>query len=289
MQSYWFGEVDEDGCRPAHSELSALVARFDSLKVIPGHFVPFEWNAGGISGLPWTRSEYISRLRQLCFFLAEQEIARCYGARDAELLQMVRTLDELDEVANRLTGRAVEWHLLKNPGFSRKYMHLSRDKLLRIMKKDDGGAFQQIIGEIEHIAKARTDLMNEVSYRAEEVIPNCSALLGGIVAARLLSYAGGLSALARLPGSSIQVLGSRTALYSHIRGGTPPPKHGIIFQHKRVHNAPKETRGRAARVLAAKLAIAARIDYYRQKSDPGFIHRAQSAINNAGGFDDMDR
>ncbi len=157
------------------------------------------------------------------------------------------------------------------------------------MKKDEGKAFQQVISEIERISRTRVDLMNEVSCRAEEVIPNCSALLGGLVAARLVSHAGGLSALARLPGSSIQVLGSRTALYSHIRGGTPPPKHGIIFQHRRVHNALKETRGRVARVLAAKLAIAARIDYYRHTPDPGFIAQAQSAIDHAGGFHDMDR
>ncbi len=89
MQSYWFGDVDENGCIPAPAELSALVARFESLQVISGHFIPFEWNPEGICGLLWTRSEYISRLRQLCFFLAGQEIARHYGARDTELLQMI--------------------------------------------------------------------------------------------------------------------------------------------------------------------------------------------------------
>ena len=68
------------------------------------------------------------------------------------------------------------WHMIKNPGFSRKYTHLSRDKLLRIMKKDEGKAFQQVISEIERISRTRVDLMNEVSCRAEEVIPKRSAL-----------------------------------------------------------------------------------------------------------------
>jgi len=124
--------------------------------------------------------------------------------------------------------------------------------------------------------------MREVSARADEVLPNTSALIGGLVAARLLSRAGGLSALARMPGSAIQVLGSERALFSHLRGGTPPPKHGIIFQHRRVHNAPREVRGRVARVLAAKLAIAARLDYYRGEAVPEFIRDAQEKIDGAG-------
>jgi nucleolar protein 56 len=283
MQSYWFGDVDENGCRTAPPGLPSLVARLESLRKMQGRFVPFTWDPAGMCGPGWTRTEYIARLRQLCFFLAEREIARQYGARDAELLQMIRTLDEIDEVANILTERVVEWHRVKNPDFSRKYRRLSRNKLLQLMSKEQGMAFQQIIAEIGHISETREALMTEVAALAGEVMPNCSALVGALVASRLVSQAGGLCALARLPGSSIQVLGSHTALYSHIRGGTPPPKHGIIFQHRRVHNAPKATRGRVARVLAAKLAIAARIDCYRQEADMDFIREAQSAVDSAGG------
>jgi nucleolar protein 56 len=85
-----------------------------------------------------------------------------------------------------------------------------------------------------------------------------------------------------MPGSTIQVLGSERALFSHLRGGTPPPKHGIIFQHRRVHNAPREVRGRVARVLSAKIAIAARLDYFRGVLVPEFIDDAQRRIDEAG-------
>jgi len=282
MQSYWFGDVDENGCTPAPPEMSFLVARLESLRTVQERFIPFTWDPAGISGLCWTRAEYIARLRNLCFFLAELGIAQNYEARDAELLQMIRTLDELDDMVNNLTERTVEWYRVKNPDFSRKYLHLSRNRLMKLMKKDEAPAFRQIIEELERIWAVREAVTAEISSRAETVMPNCSALLGGLVASRLVSSAGGLGVLARLPGSSIQVLGSRTALYSHIRGGTPPPKHGIIFQHRRVHNATKATRGRVARVLAAKLAIAARIDYYRQERDAAFIAEAQSAIDSAG-------
>ncbi|HEX6561971.1 MAG TPA: hypothetical protein VF016_08105, partial [Nitrososphaera sp.] len=45
--------------------------------------------------------------------------------------------------------------------------------------------------------------------------------------------------------------------------GARPPKHGILFQHPLIHSAPKWQRGKIARAIASKVAIAARIDYYR--------------------------
>jgi nucleolar protein 56 len=116
-------------------------------------------------------------------------------------------------------------------------------------------------------------------------MPNTSALIGGLVAARLMAHAGGLLPLSRLPASAIQVLGARTALFAHLRTQTPSPKHGIIFQHRRVHNAPRDVRGRVARVLAGKLAIAARIDQFRGSADPAFLARAQAQIDAAAGGD----
>ncbi len=282
MQSYWFGDVDEHGCAPYRGGPEALVKRLESLKFSPATFVPFDWRDAGTCSFTHDREEYIRKLRELCFYLADAGITRQYESRDAELLQMVRTLDQLDEVSNVLTERALEWHRTINPAFSRKYMRLPKQKLLPMMKRGGSPAFRQVINEIEQLASVRTALMKEVSRRADDVVPNCSALLGGLVAARLVSQAGSLATLSRLPGSSIQVLGARTALFSHMRGGTPPPKHGIIFQHRRVHNAPKEVRGKVARVLASKLAIAARLDQYRQEIVPEFIEIAQTTIDNAG-------
>ena len=97
-----------------------------------------------------------------------------------------------------------------------------------------------------------------------------------------MAQAGGLHQLSRLPASAIQVLGAKTALFAHIRTHTPSPKHGIIFQHRRVHNAPRAVRGRVSRVLAGKLAIAARLDQFRGVAVPEFLERAQEKIDAAG-------
>jgi len=282
LQRYWFGDVDEQECRAAGTDPAALAERAATLRTGMESYVPIDWEVARDCGVVRTREEYVNLLRAVCTTLAREKIALSYRGRDVELLQMVRMLDELDNVINLLQERAAEWYQVTTPSFSRKYRSLPARKMLDLIRRGARGGLSDAADEIERLAGTRTRLMREVSARADEVLPNTSALIGGLVAARLLSRAGGLSALAKMPGSTIQVLGSERALFSHLRGGTPPPKHGIIFQHRRVHNAPKDVRGRVARVLAAKLAIAARLDYYRGEAVPEFIQNAQARIDGAG-------
>jgi nucleolar protein 56 len=196
---------------------------------------------------------------------------------------MVRTLDEMDMVINLLSERAADWYMVRHPSFSRKYHRTPSRVLVRTMKEKSRGALGKVAAEIEELAETRTSLAKEVSSRANDVMPNTSALIGGLVAARLMARAGGLLPLSRMPASAIQVLGARTALFAHLKTQSPSPKHGIIFQHRRVHNAPREERGKVARVLAGKLAIAARLDYFRGTAVPEFLGDAQDRIDRAGG------
>jgi len=61
------------------------------------------------------------------------------------------------------------------------------------------------------------------------------------------------------------VLGAEKALFRSLKTGTRPPKHGIIFQHTLIHEANRWQRGKMARALAGKLAIAARSDAFSGK------------------------
>ena len=65
-----------------------------------------------------------------------------------------------------------------------------------------------------------------------------------------------------MPASTIQVLGAEKALFRSLKTGTRPPKHGIIFQHSFLREAKRWQRGKIARALAGKLAIAARTDAF---------------------------
>ena len=69
--------------------------------------------------------------------------------------------------------------------------------------------------------------------------------------------------LARLPAGTVQVLGAEKAFFSHLRSGTAPPKHGHIFMHPWISRSPRWVRGKIARMLAAKISIAARVDAFQ--------------------------
>jgi nucleolar protein 56 len=108
----------------------------------------------------------------------------------------------------------------------------------------------------------RKTLAERVDRILDEMAPNLKALAGPTISARLISLAGGLEELARLPSSTIQVLGAEKALFRALRTGARPPKHGIIFQHPLLHQAPRWQRGKIARALAGKISIAAKVDVF---------------------------
>jgi len=282
MKSYWFGDIEDGRCSPFTGDVNAMVSRILSLSTEMDTFILLDWQQAVSCGFCSDRTDYLARLQAVCIAAAERSVREHYAGKDAELLQMVRTLDEIDKVVNLLSERAADWYMVRHPAFSRKYRRTPAPVLVRTMREKSRGALGRVSGEIEQLADTRTALAKEVSARANDVMPNTSALIGGLVAARLMAHAGGLLPLSRLPASAIQVLGARTALFAHLKTRSPSPKHGIIFQHRRVHNAPRDIRGRVARVLAAKLAIAARLDYFRGIAAPEFLAEAQERIDTAG-------
>jgi nucleolar protein 56 len=283
MQLFWFGYIEDGHCTQFAGDTNALFERVQSiLSISRDSYAPPEWEQAVLCGFCRDRREYLTRLQAVCIAVAERSIREQYSRKDAELLQMVRTLDEIDKVINLLSEKAAEWYLIRHPAFSRKYHRTSAHALIKTMHEKSKGALGKVAGEIEELGNTRTILAKEVSSRANDVMPNTSALIGGLVAARLMSHAGGLRPLSRLPASAIQVLGARTALFSHLKTKSPCPKHGIIFQHRRVHTAPRDIRGKVARVLAGKLAIAARLDYFRGVIEPEFLERAQKRIDATG-------
>jgi nucleolar protein 56 len=118
---------------------------------------------------------------------------------------------------------------------------------------------------------AQTELSNAVKAAVPGKTPNLSALLGPDLAARMLAQARGLDRLARLPSSTIQVLGAERAFFEHLRGNAPPPRHGLLFLHPAIQSASRYERGKLARTLAGKVAIAARLDRGGAPVDPALV------------------
>ncbi|MFB6145210.1 MAG: hypothetical protein ABEJ99_01760 [Candidatus Nanohaloarchaea archaeon] len=130
---------------------------------------------------------------------------------------------------------------------------------------DERQMLENMVAHLKQKMEINEELESYIKDSAREAMPNLEALLGPLVAARLVSLSGGLDELAKSPASTIQVLGAEKALFRYLHGKGTPPKHGVLFQHEYVNSLPEEKRGKMARFLANKAAIAARLDNYGDK------------------------
>ncbi len=183
--------------------------------------------------------------------------------------EAVRAVTDLERIRNQLGERLASWVARDAPDVD------SADAVSAVRAVLEGTAGSDRFGPPdERLVTARQRLarlyretegtLGDLSAAVEAATPgrapNLVRLLGPELAARLLAAAGGLNRLARLPASTIQVLGAERAFFEHLRGHAPPPRHGLLFIHPTLQSAPRRERGRLARALAGKAAIAARRD-----------------------------
>jgi nucleolar protein 56 len=207
--------------------------------------------------------------------------------KDRILMNAVGMLDEIDRVSNTLIERLREWYGLYFPEAEKaissheKFLEfasigdrLTGDKQLdKLAAKSSGMEFSDedrkqvviVAKQLSGLLQARKELNKYVEGLCTQTIPNLSGVAGPVLAARLLVLAGGLEKISRMPSSTIQLLGAEKALFRHLKGQGKAPKYGIIFGHPLVQNASKDNKGKAARLVAAKLTLAARTDMYSGK------------------------
>jgi nucleolar protein 56 len=226
-----------------------------------------------------------------------QAIREASEKKDQLIIQAMGTLDEVERTLNLFMSRLREYYGLHFPEAAlslENALHFARliaeggrrdsirenTVLMAMLPKTAGkvlkaqksmgaeiGSFdmvmiQKLAQEYISLHNFKEQLENYLDKAMQEVAINLRGLVGPILGARLISSAGSLDKLARFPSSTIQVLGAEKALFRALKTGARPPKHGVIFQHTLIHSAPWWQRGKIARVLAGKIAIAARIDKY---------------------------
>ena len=214
--------------------------------------------------------------------------------RDSLVVQVNGVLEELDKSINIFIERLREWYGVHFPEMDREVPN--HEKFVSIVEKFgnrnkiiDEEALKSLAGKsmgmeitdrdakelqdfahiVHELYKLRGNLEKYLDDTLAEVAPNVNDLAGPILAAKLMSKAGGLGKLARMPSSTIQLLGAEKALFRHLHGKGKSPKHGIISIHPLVQNAPAGLRGKCARLLASKISVAARVDNYSEKPKLG--------------------
>jgi nucleolar protein 58 len=84
----------------------------------------------------------------------------------------------------------------------------------------------------------------------------------------LIAHAGSLLNLAKQPASTIQILGAEKALFRALKTKHDTPKYGLIYHASLIGQAAPKNKGKISRVLAAKTALAIRVDALGEGEGP---------------------
>lgn len=243
-------------------------------------------------------SRFYALGQEVATLSARRAVQRAQSERSVIVTQAAQLLNELDKTLNVLSNKLREWYGVHFPELSRHvdghrtYAQLisdfgdrseikegrlkelglgrqskaiitsARESMGAPMAPDDIGEIKRLADRLLSLYDYRPEVEAYLASTATEVAPNLSEVAGPVLAAKLIEKAGSLKKLAMMPSGTIQLLGAEKALFRSKKTRSKPPKHGLIFQHPYVHSKPRKLRGRSARTLAAKLALAARADVF---------------------------
>jgi nucleolar protein 56 len=200
-----------------------------------------------------------NKLRQKLMKKTQTEIAENLAGKEVHIIKAVKLISDLDVVTNLLKENVVDWEK-RNPGEN-------ATKMLEKLKAN------QSVLENE-----KKELSEFIEAEMSEELPVFASVAGAVLGARILAQAGSKKRLAFLPSSTVQLLGAEKALFNHLKKQGSCPKHGHIFNHPLIQKLPKQKRGKAARILAGKLSIAAKLDYFGNKSETDLLKDAETKI-----------
>lgn len=209
--------------------------------------------------------------------------------KDKIIIQAINSIDELDKSLNIFIARLREWYGLHFPEMNRiiekhekftkivseyglrekiqeKRLSELKDNSMGIdLSEEDEKILKEYATRIKEIYKLREKIEKYIDHVMKKIAPNLRELAGPLIAARLIALTGGLDKLAKKPSSTIQLLGAEKALFRFLSGRGRSPKYGLLFTHPLIQNASNGKKGKIARVLASKLSIAVKIDYFSKE------------------------
>lgn len=197
--------------------------------------------------------------------------------KDTLIIQAVKNIDDMTKNSNMMCKRLREWYALHNPElensidtneeFVNKIIENKNEKIKESIgadfSKEDLIPLIELANTINSLYEIKKNNIEYITKLMQNFCPNLLTITGALIGAKLLELAGSLKKLALFPSSTIQLLGAESALFRHLRFGKKPPKHGIILQHPIVSGAGRNEKGKAARNLANKISISARIDFFK--------------------------
>lgn len=216
---------------------------------------------------------------------------------DTMVIQAVGLLDELDKEINTYAMRVKEWYgwhfpelqalVPDNASYSQLVLTCGmrpsfKDQDLSSILEDEAQEaavkeaaeismgteiadldilnISSLAKQVLSLTEYRSQLYEYLKNRMNAIAPNLTILVGELVGARLISHAGSLMNLAKQPASTVQILGAEKALFRALKTKHDTPKYGLIYHASLIGQAAPKHKGKISRVLAAKAALAIRVD-----------------------------
>jgi len=267
--------------------------------------------SGLISGLP--DKEMAAMELGLAHSLSRYKLKFSPDKIDTMIVQAVSLLDDLDKELNNYIMRCREWYgwhfpelgkiITDNLAFVRtvelmgirenakvtdlsdvlpeeveeKVKEAAEISMGTEISEEDITNIKHLCQQVVEIQEYRGQLYEYLKNRMIAIAPNLTILVGELVGARLIAHAGSLMNLAKHPASTVQILGAEKALFKALKTKHDTPKYGLIYHAQLVGQASSKLKGKVSRMLAAKAALATRVDALGEETntDLGIEHRAK--------------
>lgn len=228
--------------------------------------------------------------------IASEKIRESVKTNDVMIVETINSLEEIEDTSGKLIERLREWCTPYLPELDKLHNHelyakiiatyTSRESIIESgvldnthislspdynvdISESDLGIIKSFANSVYSLYETKNDLENFVDSKIKEIAPNMYDVAGANLAAKLIAHTNGLENLAKLPSSTVQIIGAEKAIFRHLKTGENPPKHGLIFQHPSIRGSNWWVRGKLARTVASKITIAARKDAFSNDYDPG--------------------
>lgn len=145
------------------------------------------------------------------------------------------------------------------------------------ISEEDVTNISALCDQVISLTEYRAQLFDYLKNRMNAIAPNLTVMVGELVGARLIAHAGSLMNLAKHPASTVQILGAEKALFRALKTKHDTPKYGLIYHASLIGQTAPKHKGKISRVLAAKTALAVRVDALGDATEAtiGFDNRAK--------------
>lgn len=153
------------------------------------------------------------------------------------------------------------------------------------LEEDDVERLMEACKTVTDLLEAKINIFEYVESRMTFIAPNLSIIVGASTAAKLMGSAGGLTSLSKMPACNVLLLGSQKKTLSGFSSAAILPHTGHIYFSDFIQNMPADLRKKAARIVAAKCSLAARVDSFHENTDGSVGQQLRENIE--GKFDKL--